>query len=438
MKRIDFSTERNKRLLKLVREGMSGFKFEDEKQDEHHTAMIHLCCSGNAEAREYVIGRIRDILRKSGVDEERLEDYAYEIYKKQYGLGVIDELVRNGCRKVNNIEVLGKDRIEYELYDGTWHSTRLKFDSDEELRTVIRRAVQHDYKPDINDDNCMMESKAADGSRITAILRPAGDRDYLFIKMFSSFNPTGDSYLRDGSVTPEIIKFTRLLLKAYLSIAVIGGINRGKTAFLKYLAGFLEPGARIGTLEPDFEMQLRDLYPERNIVSLQEHPNFPMSDGFKKLLRTNRDVIIVGEARGREVADAAKAARRGIGCTMLTAHVVDPESLPEEFADMYAEGGGYVDTGFLMYRFAKAFNVTYRLRQLPDGRRVVDDISEIVAEPEGMRYRVNRLFRYDIGKDTHIRVGGIEQERLIERMRYYNLNESEIEYLTYRPAGEVG
>ncbi|MDI6707374.1 MAG: ATPase, T2SS/T4P/T4SS family, partial [Bacillota bacterium] len=346
-------------------------------------------------------------------------------------------LVRNRCRKVNNVEVIGRDRIDFELYDGRWHRTRLAFDSEEELRNVIRRAVQHDYKPDINDDNCMMESKGADGSRITAILRPAGDRDYLFVKMFNSFSPTGENYLKEGSITPEIIRFTRLLLKAYCSVAVIGGINRGKTAFLKYLTGLLEPGARIGTLEPDFEMQLRELYPERNIVSLQEHPNFPMNEGFKKLLRTNRDVIIIGEARGKEVAEAARAARRGIGCTLLTAHVVDPESLPEEFADMYCEEGKNADTGFLMYRFAKAFNITYRLRQLQDGRRVVDDVSEIVAETGNRGYRVNRLFRYDAGKGTHIRVGGIEQERLVERMRYYNLGDEEIEYLTYRPEGQV-
>jgi len=433
VKSMDFIKERNRRLLKVVKDGMSEFKFKDEKQDEHHTMMIHLCCSGNREAREYVLVRIRDILRKAGIGENELEPYAYQIYKKQYGLGVIDELVRNKYRKVNNIEVLGRDQIEYELNDGTWHRTKLRFYSDEEFRTVIRRAIQHDYKPDINDDNCMMESKSADGSRITAVLRPAGDRDYLFIKLFGSFNPTEENYLKNRTVTPEIIRFTRLLLKAYFSIAVIGGINRGKTAFLKYLAGLFAPQVRIGTLEPDFEMQLRELYPERNIVSIQGHPNFPMYEGFKKLLRTNRDVIIVGEARGQEVKEAARAARRGIGCTLLTAHIVDPESLPEEFADMYCEAGKNMDVDFLMYRYAKAFNITYRLRQLPDGRRIVDDISELVVDMVSRKYKVNRLYRYDISAGMHVRVGGIEQERLVERMRYNNLTDAEIEYLTFKP-----
>lgn len=428
---------RLKELINIVRQEMNEFETENYEDDEKHSKMILLCCSGDKEAQEYVINKIKEILKKNKIKLD-IDEVAYEIFKKEYGLSVIHDLVENKDKKYNNIECIDWNWIEVEKRDGTWERINISFEDEEEFKTVIRRAIQHDNKPDINEENALVESKRITGERITAAFKPAGYRNYLFIKLFNSFTPEEESYLKNGGITEEIMKFTKILFKILPTIAVIGGVNRGKTTFLKFLIRYLDKNLKIGTLESDFEAKLQELYPDRNIVALQETPNFPLLSEFKWLLRTNRDVIIVGEARGSEVKEAAKASRRGIGCTFLTAHVIDPESLPEEFAEMYLEAGIPVDVDFLLYRFAKAFNITYRIRQLADGRRIIDDISELVADRKTRTYKRNILFTWDPKNNKHKRVGGIKGTDLLMRMDYYNLSEDEKRYLTYDPTEKAG
>lgn len=413
------------KIQELVKKEMDEFIMAD---DDKHSEMLIKCNSGDEEAKEYVIKKIKDILVTIGIDEN-IEHLSNEIFKKEYGLSVIHDLVDNKEKKYNNIECIDYNWIEVEKKDGTWERLELSFENEEEFESVIRRAMQHDNKPDINEENALMESKRKSGERITAGFKPAGYKNYLFIKLFSSFNPTEESYIENGTITEEIIKFTKILFKILPSIAIIGGINRGKTTFLKFLVGYLDSSLKIGTLEPDFEMKLQKLYPNRNIVSVQETPKYTLLDEFKWMLRTNRDAIIVGEVRGAEVKESAKASRRGIGCTFVTSHVIDPESLPEEFTEMYLEGGNNVDIDFLLYRFAKAFNITFRVRQLKDGRRIVDDISELVPDKDTRSYSRNILFTWDPKTEKHKRVGGIKGKDLIMRTDYYNLSENEKFYL---------
>ncbi|WP_026895936.1 ATPase, T2SS/T4P/T4SS family [Clostridiisalibacter paucivorans] len=415
------------RWIEKVRDHMNEYQFDSPEEDEKHSRMILQCCSGNQEAQEYVIDKIKAILKRYRAKD--VDHLAYEIFKKEYGLSIIHDLVENREKKYNNIECIDYDWIEVEKSDGTWKKLDIQFDSEEEFEIIIKRAIQHDNKPDINRENPLVESKLLSGARVTAALKPAGYRNYLFIKLFNSFSPTEESYLKNGGINKEIIKFTKILFKILPSIVIIGGINRGKTTFLKYLVGLLNENLKIGTLASDFEAKLQEIYPDRNIVSMQETPKYGLLEEFKWMLRANRDVIILEEARGAEVKESAKASRRGIGCTFLTGHVLDPQSVPEEFAEMYLEGGIPVDINFLLYRFARAFNITYRIRQLEDGRRIVDDISEIVVDIETRTYKRNILFSWNPKTEIHQRVGGIEGEDLLMRMEYYNLTEEEKKYL---------
>lgn len=427
-----FSKEELKKYIDIVRFGMNEYESKEIKEDEIHSELILKCCGGDERAKEYVLNKIKEILKSSGVEENHLDKLTWEIYKKEYGLGVIHDLVENKERKYNNIECIDYDWIEVELNDGKWHRLNLAFDSEEEFKTVIRRAIQHDNKPDINEENALVESKRISGERITAGVKPVCYKNYLFIKLFNSFTPTEDEYLKRGSINHEITDFTRILFKILPSIAIIGGINRGKTTFLKYLIGILKgvkPNIKIGTLAPDFEIKLQEMYPDLNVVSLQESEKINLLQGFRWLLRANRDVIIQEEARGAEIAEAGKAARRGIGCTITTAHVIDPESLPEEFAQMHLESGISMEIDFLLYRYAQAFNITYRIRQLDDGRRIIDDISELVADRETRKYYKNTLFTWNPKTEKHKRVGGLKGKELLMRMDYYNLSEEEKDIL---------
>lgn len=428
-----FTREDITKYIQIVRNGMNEYETKESQEDEIHSEMILKCCGGDEKAKHYVLDKIKEILRRHEVDEDILEALTWEIYKKEYGLAVIHDLVENKEKKYNNIECINYDWIEVEMSDGTWHRLDLQFDSEEEFKTVIRRAIQHDNKPDINEENALVESKRVTGERVTAGVKPVCYNNYLFIKLFNSFTPNEDSYLTRGAISHDITVFTRVLFKILPSIAIIGGINRGKTTFLKYLIGLLKGVKRnikIGTLAPDFEAKLQEMYPDLNVVSLQESEKISLLKGFRWLLRANRDVIILEESRGAEIAEAGKAARRGIGCTITTAHVIDPESLPEEFAQMHLESGISIDIDFLLYRYAQAFNITYRIRQMEDGRRIVDDISELVVNRETRQYYKNTLFTWNPKTEKHERVGGIKGRELLTRMDYYNLTEDEKILLT--------
>ena len=62
----------------------------------------------------------------------------------------------------------------------------------------------------------------------------------------------------------------RWLIKGCKVIAITGEQGSGKSTLLKYLISFIDPTYTLRVQELIFELNLRKLYPKRNILSFRE------------------------------------------------------------------------------------------------------------------------------------------------------------------------
>lgn len=358
-----------------------------------------------------------------------LSEFIEVLYSFTYGNNVLDPLLK---MKINNIEVHGTRRIRIETNNGVWKSIEnYRFKTDQEIVKVARGILAGDNKQDLTEENCELEGSTINGFRITIALKPAAEEHMIFIKKFDAFKANDITDLvKVGEITEEMLNELKIYAKGRANIAVIGGVNSGKTTFLKSYVGLIPEEYKIGIIESDFETHFIDLYPDKDVSCLRETSKFSLNYQFQKQLRMNRDILAIGEARGEEVEQWIKGCTRGADGSFTTLHSRNAYDLINNLCWMALEGNGAknIDIRLLRYRIACAVDIVIRIRRFPDGKRIVDRIDQIVPIHDNldMPYRINTIYQYDRKKKCVNKVGNITDE-LAEKFAYYNCSEDEIE-----------
>ena len=476
-----------------VLKDMAEPSFEYMEDNRQHTMFLTQCSSGNKEAKEYVIQKIRESLddkvtpndKKIVLEEiskeissfqnkqyekfdlksfsdnqerrisyyqlielsasqkqyhtlnnyaKRLEDkelaieiLANEIYKQEYGIGVIDDIFE---MRLNNIEVHDINKIRVEVADGNWYTiSDLKVERSELVRMYARRLLSQNSGGDLTDDDCERESSLEDGSRVTVALKPASATDTIFIKKFDNFTITPEEMLENGTVTKEAIEDMKILGKGRSNQVTIGGVNTGKSTFLKMYIGLLPKELKIGLVDPSKDTDLITLYPERDIVILYETPHYSMNDQFMKLLRMNRQILGISEARSCEVEQAIKGMLRGNSGSFLTLHTTRAADVVDNIAWMCLESGMPQDIRVLRSRIASAVDIIYRIKHFPNGARRLDEMSELIPTGDLENpFKVVKIHEWDYKTNRLVRNKDYKpSEELIDKLRYYGCSEEEIE-----------
>ena len=137
------------------------------------------------------------------------------------------------------------------------------------------------------------------------------------------------------TASPEILAYIWILIENQSNIMVIGGTGSGKTTLLNALAFFIQPSARIVSIEDTREIQLmhKNWLPSvarmgfglSNILG-QKHGEVSLFDLLKESFRQRPDYVIVGEIRGEEAFVLFQGASSGHP-TMSTMHAESVESM---------------------------------------------------------------------------------------------------------------
>src|SRR5690606_11915437 len=131
------------------------------------------------------------------------------------------------------------------------------------------------------------------------------------------------------------------LVKFHACFIVGGSTNTGKTTFLYGLCNEIPEWERIRTLETDFEIALRRrLKGMRSILAVRKVDDIGLSmeEAFKPLLVMTPHWVVLGEAKGSEVAQAVQGALRGHD-VMLTMHTKFRDSFISDVIDMMKQDG---------------------------------------------------------------------------------------------------
>lgn len=355
---------------------------------------------------EEVMELIEEILLESDYDFDLagLREMILRIYAKTRSrLGMLETYLADD--EVNEIMINGKDRFFLERGGGMTEIEGI-FDSTEELEEIIRNIAAGVHR-EINEMNPILDARLSDGSRVNAVYKNvAVCGPALTIRKFSKERITAAQMVENGTMTRGCADYLAELVSCGYNIFVSGGTSSGKTTLLNALSDFIPTGERVIAIEDSTELQLSHI---ANLVQMECRAANTMGQGLvsmdmliKTSLRMRPDRIIVGEVRGKEVADMLQAMNTGHDGSMSTGHGNSVSGMLRRLEAMYLMSAR-IPMDAIRAQIIEGIDIMVHLGRLEDGSRKILEIQELVDYTDG-KYQLNPLFLLD--KDRNLQYTG--------------------------------
>ena len=401
----------------------------------HSAELINVIYSPEAGERlKNLIVRYLNQERLSVDSISNISELTDKIYEDMAGFGVLtrylqDEQVEEiNINAWNSIEVEYPDRVEF---------LNEAFLSPDDCVDKIKKMVWLGGSI-IDGSNPTADSFIGDGIRISAIIPPCADKKtgaVASIRRQKKNVITRELMIKYESATEEELDFLSLCVNHGVSVAIAGSTGSGKTSDLAYLILCIKQNKRIFTIEDTNELNVSVFNEQgkminRVVQTITKEGTAPvtMDDLLKKALRFHPYAIIPAEMRGAEALTAVEAGRTG-HVIMTTLHANSAVDAYNRILSMCVAAGALLSESKILEFVLEAIPLILFKRQLPDGRRVYEELFEGTGIENG-RVVGNTLYKYDV-LDTiydangevvnvvgaHRKVNSISKA-LIERLRY--------------------
>ena len=328
-----------------------------------------------------VRGALEEITSARDIPLNRKERAALvaDLMDEILGLGPIESLVRD--ETVQDILINGHDSVYVEK-SGLLEPTSVRFRDNEHLMQIVDKIVSGVGRR-VDESSPMVDARLPDGSRVNVILPPlALNGPVVSIRKFGQQPITLRDLLSRLSMTGEMNDFLMAAIRSKLNVLISGGTGAGKTTLLNVLSGYIPDTERIITIEDSAELRLN----QPHVVSLESRPSniegkgqITLTDLVKNSLRMRPDRIIVGEVRGAEVMDMLQAMNTGHPGSMSTIHANSPKDALSRIEVMASMGTAMFSEHALRRLVSSAINIIVQLTRLPDGRRRIVSVSEVLG-----------------------------------------------------------
>ncbi len=322
--------------------------------------------------------------------DETLEDYDLGAVEREHifnliqneinGYGPLTDLLNNDS--VTEIMVNGINDIYVEVDGKLIKDESVSFINDSHIVRTIQRIVQPLGRT-IDAVNPMVDARLRDGSRLNAIIPPLSlTGPVITIRKFSKRMESIDDLLRMGTLTTHMALFLQACVKAKLNIIISGGTGSGKTTLLNILSGFIDDEERIITIEDAAELKLHQTHVislETRMVNYEGEGEITIRDLVRNSLRMRPDRIIVGEVRGKEAFDMLQAMNTGHEGSITTLHANSPDDAINRLESMMLMNDMELPVNAIRNYIEKAINIVIQIDRLPDGKRKITSISEVVG-----------------------------------------------------------
>lgn len=337
-------------------------------------------------------------------DQERREVLATIVFINLKGFGAVDtvrEMNLNGVNIGTSGSLLntqaGPDGLEISkgtnsawiFYHGVQvHLEWIDFGTMEEIKRIVTLVCRWNMPGALTAKRGFLVNTMYDKSRVLALRPPACESWAVFIRKFNLSNLTPE-YLLDKEYTNRadlIIGLLKYIVKGKITAAITGRQGSGKTTVLSSIIRFINPKSTIRVLEMAPELYLRELYPNRNIVSLQETPTVTPEMEQDALKKSDGVVSLVGEVATDGVArNMVQMAMTASECTYFTHHGNTPNDTIITLRNSLASSGNFsMETA--EKQVTDAVRVIVHLNRDSNGKVYVDLVSEIVQKEEGIPY----------------------------------------------------
>ncbi|HET9782746.1 MAG TPA: ATPase, T2SS/T4P/T4SS family, partial [Candidatus Dormibacteraeota bacterium] len=301
------------------------------------------------------------------------------ILRAAVGYGPLDSLLHD--RSVSEIMVNGPDQVFIERR-GVLTKAEVRFEDENQLLETIRRMVATTGRH-IDGLNPMVDARLPDGSRVNAIIRPAAIHGpALTIRKFKDAVLGMEDLKQEGSLSPAMGEFLQAAVLGRMNILVSGGTGSGKTTSLNVIARFIPHNQRVITIEDAAELQID----HPHVIALEHRP--PNVEGKGELtirqllrnsLRMRPDRILVGEVRGAEALDMLQAMNTGHDGSMSTIHSNSARDALSRLETMVMMASIDIPFEAVRAQIASAVNLIVHQARMPDGRRKIAQIAEVVG-----------------------------------------------------------
>ena len=191
-------------------------------------------------------------------------------------------------------------------------------------------------------------------------------------------------YTNRGDLPMALIEF---LMRGQVTCGVTGRQGSGKTTLMSSIIRFINPRYTIRVLEMAPELYLRELYPTRNILSVQETTTVTAAELQDALKKSDAAVSIVGEVATDIIA--ARMIQMGQVASIFTIfshHANTPKDLVFALRNSLVNAGGFSNMSTAERQVIDVVKCDIHLDYTPDGKRYIERISEIVPLAEGIPY----------------------------------------------------
>jgi pilus assembly protein CpaF len=311
------------------------------------------------------------------------------LFDAVFGLGILQPLMDDP--RVEEIIVNGPQRI-FTIRDGRKeHATGVYFDSDDDLRQLVKRAVSSAGRR-LDDASPMVDVRLRDGSRLNAIVPPAATRwTSITIRKFVLRAQSLQELVELGALPPAAAEFLDAAVQGGVNILVSGQTGSGKTTLLNALgASIAALEERVVTVEEVPELSLDRQLPDcvalqvrgKNIEGVGE---ITIRDLVRNALRMRPTRIIVGEVRGAEALDMLLAMNTGHDGSLTTIHGNSPRDALDRLATLATMAGERLSSDELTRMVSRTIELVIQLRvAMRTGQRRIASIFEVTGTEAGV------------------------------------------------------
>lgn len=276
-------------------------------------------------------------------------------------------------------------------YDSIWiffkgktvHLSFLGFGSKNELERVCKNIYRYDNPGQLSAARGYIANEMQDGSRVVVVRPPFCESWAFFVRKFDSVKTLAIEDLITGEGCSLAIGLIQGLVTGCQVIGITGEQGCGKTTLLKAMIGFINPAYTLRIQELIFELNLRKLYPDRNILTFKETPTVSGQEGLDIQKKTDGTVTILGEVATAPVASwLVQVSQTASRFTMFTHHAKTTKSLIGSLRNALLLAGGFSGEQIAEEQAAEAVNFDIHMVKDREGRRYIERITEITGQKQ--------------------------------------------------------
>ena len=423
-----------------VREKFDVILYYYKKEDEYY-ALDNLCekykltepVKNSDKSFSYAISEeaIEDIYEEENIYlsfVDKLEILVQRVYAGYKGLGIIDEIrdmVIDGVSGgVSGTEGM-LNSVWLFIKGKTVHLKFLEFESEKEIERICMNIYRFGYPGQFSMARGYIVNEMKDHSRVVVVRPPFSESFAFFVRKFNTIENHSVSELLTDEGYQMVELILKFIVKGCRVTGITGAQGSGKTTMLMALIGFIHPAYTLRIQEMAFELHLRDVYPERNILTFRETDTINGQDALDLQKKTDGTVNILGEVASAPVSSwLVQMSMVGSLFTMFTHHAKTTKALIKYMRNCLLSHGAFTNERIAEEQVVDAINFDIHMEKDITGHRYIERITEIVPKENSIDlYCAVDIVRFVNGR--YILAGKISDSAKKEIFKYLTREEQE-------------